>query len=144
VPARPPLRCRRASRVGRAGALAVALVLGACASTTLTGLDDPDFAATLRRYRGLEGAKALALATEANGRMAWGVRYGARGEPQAREGALEACRATARAGGMRAHCHLFAVGDEPDPDTMTGCLARRLPSRRCEMQRRFHGDLVKP
>lgn len=115
-----------------------------CASNTLSGVDEPDFGEVVRHYRTLEPPKALALATEANGRWAYGARFTSGSREQAIEGALEACRSKARSGGMRAHCFPFAVENEPAAETVRGCLAHKLPSRRCQMQRRHRGDLTSP
>jgi hypothetical protein len=115
-----------------------------CASNTLSGVDEPDFGEVVRHYRALESHKALALATEANGRWAYGVRFASGSQEQAIEGALEACRARAHSGGMRARCFPFAIEDEPAPDTVEGCLVRKIPSRHCFMQRRHQGDLAGP
>ena len=115
-----------------------------CASNTLSGVDEPDFDEVVRHYRALQSQKALALATEANGRWAYGTRFASDSQQQAIEDALEACRSRAHSGGMRARCILFAVENEAAPDTVKGCFARTIPSRRCAMQRRHHGALTKP
>ena len=115
-----------------------------CASNTLSGVDEPDFGEVVRHYRTLESHKALALATEANGRWAYGARFASGSQEQAIEGALEACRTRAQSGGMRARCFPFAIENEPAPDTVEGCLVRKIPSRRCSMQRRHQGALTQP
>jgi hypothetical protein len=115
-----------------------------CTSTTLSGVDEPDFGEVVRHYRSLGPSKALALATEANGRWAYGARFAGVSPEQATEDALRACRESARSGGMRARCLLFAVENDPAPETVRGCLARRIPSRRCAMQRRHQGELTGP
>ena len=115
-----------------------------CASNTLSGVDEPDFDEVVRQYRTLESSKALALATEANGRWAYGMRFASGSQEQATLDALEACSSRAYSGGMRARCILFAVENEPAPDTVEGCLTRMIPSRRCAMQRRHYGALTKP
>jgi hypothetical protein len=115
-----------------------------CASNQLSGVDEPDFDAVVRHYRTLPSSKALALATEANGRWAYGVRFASDSREQAATDALEACRSKALSGGMRARCILFAVENEPAPETVEGCLARVIPSRRCAMQRRHYGALTRP
>lgn len=134
--------------IHRLGLLAFfAPLLGAvfsCASTTLSGIDQPDFDPVVRHYRTLEPKKALALATEADGRWAYGLRFASTSQEKAIEDALEACRTQARSGGMRARCFLFAVENEPAPDTVRGCFARTIPSRRCAMQRRHYGALIGP
>lgn len=113
-----------------------------CASNTLSGIDEPDFGKVVRDYRTLATHRALALATEANGRWAYGVHFAGGSPEQAIEGALEACESRARRGGMIARCFPFAVDDEPAPETVEGCLARKIPSRRCDMQRRYRGALT--
>jgi len=115
-----------------------------CASDTLSGVDEPDFGEVVRHYRTLEANKALALATEANGRWAYGARFASGSRAEAIEDAVEACRTKARSGGMRARCILFAIENEPAPDTVGGCNAGRIPSRRCAMQRRHQGMLTRP
>ena len=135
------MRYRIAARVIFAVSIAAAL---SCASNRLSGVDEPDFDEVVRQYRTLESSKALALATEANGRWAYGVRFASGSQEQASADALEACRSRAHSGGMRARCILFAVENEPAPDTVEGCLTRMIPSRRCAMQRRHHGALTRP
>jgi hypothetical protein len=115
-----------------------------CASNRFSGVDEPDFDQVVRHYRTLESNKALALATEANRRWAYGVRYASGSQEQAIQDALEACRTRTRSGGMRARCILFAVENQPAPDTVEGCLVRTIPSQRCAMQRRHHGALTRP
>ncbi len=115
-----------------------------CASNTLSGVDEPDFGEVVRHYRTLEANKALALATEANGRWAYGARFASGSRAEAIEDAVEACRDRARSGGMRARCILFAIENEPAPDTVGGCNAARIPSRRCAMQRRHQRILTGP
>ncbi|MCP5057169.1 MAG: hypothetical protein GY937_10645 [bacterium] len=114
-----------------------------CATSSLSGYDEPDFPAVVAQYKALEGAKVLALGTEANSRFAWGISAGEASEADARNGALDRCRRAARSGGMRATCYVFAVGNEPAADTVRDCAARRLPSRRCHMQRQNQGKLGK-
>jgi hypothetical protein len=115
-----------------------------CASTTLSGVDEPDFGEVVRHYQTLASNKALALATEANGRWAYGARYASGSPAGAIEDALEECRTRARSGGMRARCILFAIGNEPAPETVAGCYAGMIPSRRCAMQIRHQGILTRP
>jgi len=131
----------RRRSVAFAALLAAAL---SCASNTLSGVDEPDFGEVVHHYRTLGSSKALALATEANGRWAYGARFAGGSREQAIEHALQACRNRARAGGMRARCLLFAVENEPAEETVRGCFARKIPSRRCAMQRRHQGPLSKP
>jgi hypothetical protein len=116
----------------------------ACASNTLSGVDEPDFGEVVRSYRTLGSHKALALATEANGRWAYGARFASGSSEQAIEESLRACRKRARSGGMRAQCFLFAIENEPAPETVKRCFARKITSRRCAMQRHYHGALTKP
>ncbi|MCP3986135.1 MAG: hypothetical protein GY723_17260 [bacterium] len=124
--------------------LSLLLIVGAgCATSSLSGFDEPEFPAVIARYQTLEGIKVLALATEANGRFAWGVVAKMESEADALDGALGRCRRAARSGGMRATCYAFAVGDDPASDTVRSCAARRLPSRRCHMQRQHQGKLRK-
>jgi hypothetical protein len=115
-----------------------------CASQTLSGVDEPDFGEVVRHYQTLASKKALALATEANGRWAYGVRFASASQAEAIEDALEACGTRARSGGMRARCLLFAIENQPAPDTVRGCNAGMLPSRRCAMQRRHQRLLTRP
>ena len=125
-------------------ALAVVLLMSgaACATTSsLSDFDKPDFPEVIERYKTLPGEKFLALATEANGRFAWGIAENEASEVDARSLALERCRRAARSGGMRSDCHGFAAGDDPAPDTVEGCAARRITSRRCHMQRKHQGML---
>ncbi len=121
------------------------LLLGAaaCASTVLSGFDEPDFGEVVSEYRGLQSHKALALTTEANGRWAYGVRFAVASPEKAIHDALTACRAAARAGGMRAGCYPFAIENEPARETLRGCSPpnRRIGSRRCAMQRQYQGAL---
>lgn len=125
-----------------AALLAVAV---ACASDTLSGVDEPDFGEVVRQYRTLGSNKALALATEANGRWAYGARFASDSREQAIEESLRACSIKARSGGMRAHCFLFAIENEPAPETVRRCFARKkIGSRRCAMQRRYQGALSRP
>lgn len=124
-------------------AVSVAALLS-CASNQLSGVGQPDFDGVVRRYRTLGSSKALALATEADGRWAYGVRFAADSPEQATAGALEACRSEALSDGMRARCILFAIENQPAPEAVEGCLARMLPSQRCAMQRRHHGALTGP
>jgi hypothetical protein len=121
--------------------LAVAV---ACASNTLSGVDEPDLGEVVRQYGTLESNKALALATEANGRWAYGARFASDSREQAIEESLRACSIKARSGGMRARCFLFAIENEPAPETVRRCLARKISSRRCAMQRRYQGALSRP
>jgi hypothetical protein len=132
---------RIAARVIFAVLIAAAL---SCASNRLSGIDEPDFDEVVRHYRTLGSSKALALATEANGRWAYGVRFAADSQEQAIADALEACRTRTHSGGMRARCILFAIENEPAPETVEGCLTRMIPSQRCAMQRRHHGALTRP
>ena len=115
-----------------------------CASNTRSGIDEPDFGEVVRQYRSLESHKALALATEANGRWAYGARFASDTRERALEDALEACSTKARSGGMRARCRLFAIENQPAPETVKGCFAGMIASRRCAMQRRHQGALTKP
>ena len=124
------------------GALLASML--SCASNSLSGIDKPDFSEVIRHYRTLDPPKALALATEANGRWAYGAHFAGASREQASEGALEACENRARSGGMIARCFSFAVDDEPAPATVKGCLARKIPSRRCAMQRHHRIDLLGP
>jgi hypothetical protein len=127
------------------GAACLALVLAlACAAQRLAGVDEPDFAKVVSRYRAEPGEKALALATEANGRFGFAMSVGKASPEAASQEALDSCQATAKAGELRSTCVLFAVGDAPAPETVQGCLARRLPSRRCTMQREFQAGLAPP
>ncbi len=120
----------------------LAAALAGCAGTaSLFDFDAPAFETVVSRYSAMEDRKALALATEANGRFAWGIATGEASEADARAGAADRCRRAARSGGMRADCHAFAVDDAPARDTVEGCAARQLPSRRCFMQRQFQGKL---
>jgi hypothetical protein len=132
----------------RIALLSISLVFSAatlgCASHTLSGVDEPDFGEVVRHYRTLASKKALALATEANGRWSYGVRFASGSREEAIEEALEGCRARARSGGMRARCLLFAIENDPAPDTIAGCYAGMVPSRRCHMQRRHQGILSEP
>ncbi|MBW2241949.1 MAG: hypothetical protein JRH01_08165 [Deltaproteobacteria bacterium] len=121
--------------------LLVSLLATACATSSLSGYDEPDFPAVIAQYKALAGTKVLALGTEANGRFAWGITAGEASETEARNEALDRCRRAARSGGMRATCYAFAVGDEPAVDTVRDCAARKLPSRRCHMQRQHQGKL---
>ena len=132
---------RIALRVIFAACLAAAL---SCASNTYSGANEPDFDEVVRRYRTLEPHKALALATEADGRWVYGIRFAGSSPEQAIEEAIDACRGKAHLDGTRARCIPFAVENEPAPDTMKGCLAGMIPSQRCAMQRRHYGALVKP
>jgi hypothetical protein len=132
---------RRHRLVAFAALLAAAV---SCASSTLSGVDEPDFGEVVRHYRTLGSTKALALATEANGRWAYGARFASGTRERAIEDALRACSTSARSGGMRARCLLFAVENEPAPETVKGCFARKITSRRCAMQRRHQGALTKP
>ena len=122
------------------------LLLGAaaCASTTLSGVDEPNFGEVVRKYGGLKSHKALALTTEANGRWAYGVRFAGASPEEAIHDALTACRTAARAGGMRADCFAFAIEDEPARETLDGCSPPnlRIRSRRCAMQRQYQGALA--
>jgi hypothetical protein len=131
---------------GAAPALFAALLASilCCASNSFSGIDEPDFGEVVRHYRTLAPHRALALATEANGRWAYGAHYAGGSREQATQGALEACESRARSGGMIARCFPFAVDDEPAPETVRDCLARKLPSRRCQMQRQHRGDLTAP
>ncbi len=113
-------------------------------SNSLSGIDEPDFREVVRHYRTLAPHRALALATEANGRWAYGAHFAGGSREEASEGALEACENRARSGGMIARCFSFAVDDEPAPATVKGCLARKIPSRRCAMQRHHRIDLLGP
>lgn len=115
-----------------------------CASNTFSGANESDFDEVVRRYRTLEPHKALALATEADGRWVYGVRFAGSSLEQAIEEAIDACRSKARLDGTRAQCILFAVENEPAPDTKRGCLTGMIPSQRCAMQRRHYGALTKP
>jgi hypothetical protein len=115
-----------------------------CASNTLSGVDEPDFGEVVGHYRTLASSKALALATEANGRWAYGARFASDSRERAIEDALQACDTRARSGGMRARCRLFAVENEPAAETVRGCFAAKIPSRRCAMQRRHQGALTRP
>ena len=132
---------RRLQLVAFVSLLAAAL---SCASNTLSGVDEPDFGEVVRHYRTLGSSKALALATEAYGRWAYGARFASGSREQAIEDALRACSDAAYSGGMRARCHLFAIENEPAEETVRGCFARKIPSRRCAMQRRHQGTLTKP
>ena len=132
---------RIAARAILAVSIAAAL---SCASNQLSGVDEPDFDEVVRHYRTLESSRALALATEANGRWAYGVRFAADSQEQATADALEACRNKTLSGGMRARCILFAIENEPAPETVEGCLTRMIPSQRCAMQRRHRGTLTRP
>jgi hypothetical protein len=115
-----------------------------CASNTLSGVDEPDFDEVVRHYRTLQSHKVLALATEADGHWAYGVRFASDSQQQATLDAVEACRSKAMLNGMRAPCILFAIENQPAPDTVEGCLTRMIPSRRCAMQRRHYGALTQP
>jgi hypothetical protein len=115
-----------------------------CASNTYSGADEPDFDEVVRRYRTLDPHKALALATEADGRWVYGVRFASGSQERAIEDAIDACRGKARLEGTRARCILFAVENEPAPDTTKGCLTGMIPSQRCAMQRRHYGALTRP
>jgi len=123
--------------------IAVALVASSACTTTssLSDFDKPDFASVIERYQGLNGERYLALATEANGRFAWGIAAGEASASVAKELALERCAKAAKSGGMRADCFGFAVGDLPDPDTVKGCYERRITSRRCRMQKTHQAAL---
>jgi hypothetical protein len=127
----------------RLAPLAAVLIAAAGCTTTssLSGFDEPDFAEVVAHYQTLQEPKLLALATEANGRFAWGIAAGEAAEADASAVALKRCRKAARSGGMRSQCLAFAVGDQPAPDTVEGCAARRITSRRCEMQRSYQGKL---
>ncbi len=122
-------------------ALALAAAFACTTTSSLSDFDEPDPAEVVVRYGALASPKALALATEANGRYAWGIATGEATEAGARSTALDRCRRAARAGGMRADCHLFAVDDLPAADTVEGCSLRRIPSSRCGMQKRYQADL---
>jgi len=124
-----------------AALLAVAV---GCASNPLSGVDEPDFGDVVRQYRTLGANKALALATEANGRWAYGARFASDSREQAIEESLRACRIKTRSGGMRARCFLFAIENEPAPETVRRCFASKISSRRCAMQRRHQGLLTRP
>lgn len=119
------------------------IVASGCATSSLSGVDKPDFSAVIADYLSLGGTKVLALGTEANGRFAWGISAGEGTEADALSDAIDRCRRAARSGGMRATCYAFAVGDEPAADTVTSCAERHLPSRRCRMQRQHQGQLRK-
>jgi predicted small secreted protein len=124
-------------------AVSIASVLS-CASNTFSGAGEPDFDEVVRRYRELDSHKALALATEADGRWVYGVRFASASQEQAIEEAIESCRNRARLDGTRAQCIPFAVENEPAPETVRDCLKGTIPSRRCAMQRRHYGALTNP
>ncbi len=122
--------------------LVALLVSSACTTTSsLSDFDKPDFSSVIERYKGLTGERYLALATEANGRFAWGIAAGEGSPSVARKLALERCAKAAKSGGMRADCIGFAVGDLPDPETTKGCYERRITSRRCRMQKTHQARL---
>ena len=125
-------------------AILLVLLLGlGCATTSLSGFDEPGLPELIERYKALGGEKSLALATEANGRFAWAISAGEPSQIEATQLALERCRKAARSGGMRSDCYAFAIGDEAAPETVRKCTERRLGSRRCEMQK-AHQGLLQP
>jgi hypothetical protein len=115
-----------------------------CASNTYSGANEPDFDEVVRHYRTLESPKALVLATEADGRWVYGVRFAGESQEQAVEEAIDACRKESRLDGTRARCIPFAIENEPAPDTRRDCLKGMIPSQRCAMQRRHYGALTGP
>ncbi len=124
---------------------AVALMASSACTTTssLSDFDKPEFSSVIERYQGLagDGERYLALATEANGRFAWGIAAGEASAAVAKQLAMERCAKAAKSGGMRADCFGFAVGDQPDPETTKGCYERRITSRRCRMQKTHQAQL---
>jgi hypothetical protein len=132
-------------RVGLRIALAAAALLGlSCASWFSARLDAPAGARledAWRLYRMSEDSKAMAIAIDdASGRRVWGIRYGYLSQESANEGALEECADSAKAQGLAARCHLFAVGNRRSPAAVAACGDGRAPASFCNLM----NDLIPP
>jgi hypothetical protein len=135
---RPVTRC---ARILLAVAASSAL---ACASWFRPDLPAPAgerFEDAWRVYRLSEDAKAMALAIDdAAGRRVWGYRYGYLSQDGANKGALEDCTERARARGLGASCHLFAVGNRRSPAAVAACSEGRAQKSFCNLM----NDLIPP
>src|SRR5512134_4196766 len=69
-----------------------------------------------RLYRISEDSKAMAIGIDdASGSRVWGIRYGYLSQESANKAALEECQDSAKARGLAARCHLFAIGNQRSP-----------------------------
>jgi len=134
----------RAPRAGSSLTIVVAALLSAsCASWFSTQLEAPAGAKledAWRLYRISEEDKAMAIAVDDSGRRVWGLVYGSMSQESANKHALEECAANAKARGMTASCHLFAVGDERAPGAVSACSDGRAPAAFCKLM----DDLIPP
>ena len=130
--------------VWHASLLCATLLALSCVTSGRSGFDEGDFADVVAAYRAAPGPKALALGTEANGRWAYAFVESRPSTEGAVEEALASCQKSARSGGLRATCRLFARDDEAASETVDACLARKMAARRCQMQRQFQSGLLVP
>jgi hypothetical protein len=123
----------------------LAALLGlACASWFKPDLPAPvgeRFEDAWRVYRLSEESKAMAIAIDdAAGRRVWGYRYGYISQEGANNGALEDCTERARARGLAARCHLFAVGNRRSPAAVAACSEGRAQASFCNLM----NELIPP
>jgi hypothetical protein len=135
---RPVTRCAR-----------ILLAVAACSALACASWFRPDLPAPAgerfedawRVYRLSEDAKAMALAIDdAASRRVWGYRYGYLGQDGANKGALEDCTERAQARGLRAQCHLFAVGNRRSPAAVAACADGRAQKSFCDLM----NELIPP
>ena len=123
--------------------LLVSTLLAASLAATVactTRLGQParrGFGEAVRLYALGGEKKALALAVNENGQLAYGALYESLRQGDANERALEECRANARKNRIDAPCFLFAIGNAEAPDTVSGCAQGRIPQPRCIIQQRY-------
>jgi len=114
-----------------------ALVPMACASWFSAQLEAPP-GATLedawRLYQISDDAKAMAIAIdEQAGRKVWGIRYGYLSQESAGRGAMDECRSSVNRTGIKADCHLLAVGNRRPPGAVAACADGRATPSFCEL-----------
>ena len=112
----------------------------AAASGCTTRLGQPGgggFGEAVRLYALGGEKKALALAVDPDGRLAYGALYESARQASANDRALAECRSNAARERIGAACHLFAVGNAEAPQTVEGCARRSIPEARCILQQRY-------
>jgi hypothetical protein len=125
-------------------AVASALLGLSCASWFSARLDAPAGARledAWRLYQISEESKAMAIAIDdASGSRVWGIRYGYLSQESANKAALEECQDSAKARGLAARCHLFAIGNQRSPAAVAACGDGRAAASFCNLM----NELIPP
>jgi hypothetical protein len=125
-------------------AVASALLGLSCTSWFSARLDAPAGARledAWRLYQISEESKAMAIAIDdASGSRVWGIRYGYLSQESASKAALGECQDSAKARGLAARCHLFAIGNQRSPAAVAACGDGRAPASFCNLM----NELIPP